>query len=264
MIKNLSIGRYIETNSFIHHLDPRTKLIGVIVFVTILMLSYTWQHYVFLSIYSFLMIFLTQIPIRFFLKGVKPLLKIIIFTAVLQALFTGGGTIYWQWGPFRLTEIGLRSAGNIFIRFSLIVILTSIVGLSTKPFDLTAGVENLLYPFKLVGFAVSDLALMMMIALRFIPTLFDEANRLKNAQEARGMQFDGGNFMQRIRKFLPLFVPIFIHSFYRAQELANVLDVRCYVGSAKRTSFKLLKLTFNDFIFVSSLGVLWILFFIKK
>ena len=153
MIKNLSIGRYIETNSPIHQLDPRTKLLGLIVFVTLLMKASIWQHYMALLLYIFLMIFLTRIPVLMFLKGVRPLLRIIIFTALLQTLFSTRGTIYWQWGPFSVSEDGLRSAGEIFIRFSLVIIITSIVGLSTKPLDLTAGIEKLLFPFKLVGFA---------------------------------------------------------------------------------------------------------------
>lgn len=256
MVKNLSVGRYIETNSVIHRLDPRTKLLSVILVVTILMMAEHWRHYVFLTVYIFMVIFLTQIPVRIFLKGIRPLLRIIIFTATLQVFFLGGGNIYFQWGPFTISEYGLRSAGLVFIRFSLVIMITSAVGLSTKPLDLTAGIEKLLSPFKLIGFAVHDLAFMMSIALRFIPTLFDEGNRLKKAQESRGMQFDDGSFWERMKKFLPLFIPIFIGSFYRAQELADALDVRGYVGSAKRTSYQVMRFTFKDFIFAGSCGAL--------
>lgn len=262
MVKNLSVGRYIETNSVIHQLDPRTKLLSVIIFVTILMMATAWEHYVALTLYTFLMIFLTRIPVLIFLKGIRPLLKIISFTALLQVLFSGGGSIYWQWGSFTISEFGLRGAGVVFIRFSLVIVMTSVIGLSTAPLDLTAGVEKLFSPLRLIGFAVQDLAFMMSIALRFIPTLFDEGNRLKKAQESRGMQFDEGNFFERMRKFLPLFIPVFVGSFYRAQELANALDVRGYVGSAKRTKFKVMKLSFKDFIFAGSLGTLLVVYFI--
>ena len=262
MVKNLSVGRYMETNSVIHQLDPRVKLLGGIAFVSILMMASLWHHYVALVFYSFLMIFLTKIPMGIFLKGIRPLLRIIIFTALLQAFFSRGGIIYWQWGPFTVSEFGLRSAGIVFIRFSLVIIMTSVIGLSTKPLDLAAGIEKLLTPFKVVGLAVQDLALMMSIALRFIPTLLDEGDKLKRAQESRGMQFDEGNFFKRMRKFLPLFVPIFIGSFHRAQELANALDVRGYVGSAKRTKFKIMRLSVKDLIFMASLGMLVIIYVI--
>ena len=262
MVKNLSIGRYIETNSVIHQLDPRTKLLGAIVFVTLLMMATNWQHYIVLTSYTFLMIFLTRIPVLTFLKGIRPLLRIIIFTALLQVLFSGSGTIYWRWGPFTISEFGLRGAWIVFIRFSLVIMITSVIGLSTKPLDLSAGVEQLLRPFKVIGFAVQDLALMLSIALRFIPTLFDEGERLKKAQESRGMLFSEGHFFQRMKKLLALSIPMFVGSFYRAQEMANVLDTRGYVGSAKRTRFKTMKLSSKDFVFASSLGILFILCFV--
>ena len=262
MVKNLSVGRYIETNSFIHKLDSRSKILGTIVFVTLLMRADLWQHYIALTFYTFFLIFLTRIPVRIFLKGIRPLLRIIIFTALLQALFSGSGVIYWQWGPFTISEIGLRSAGVIFIRFSLVIMMTSVIGISTKPLDLTAGACKLLSPLKLIGFKVQDLAFMTSVALRFIPTLFDESNKLKNAQESRGMLFYQGNFFERMQKLLPLFIPIFIRSFYRAQELANALDVRGYTSSAKRTNFKIMQPSFKDFIFAGSLGILLIIYFI--
>lgn len=262
MFKNLSVGRYIETHSLIHQLDPRTKLLSAIIFVTLLMMTSTWQQYVALIMYTFLMIFLTRISVLLFLKGIRPLLRIIVFTAILQALFSGGGTTYWQWGPLIISELGLRGAGTVFIRFSLVIMMTSVIGLSTKPLEMTSGIEKLLFPFRFLGLAVQDLAFMMSIALRFIPTLFDEGNRLKKAQESRGMQFDEGHFFDRMSKFLPLFIPIFIGSFYRAQELAHALDVRGYVSSAKRTKFKTMKLGVIDFIFIGSSSILWMVYLI--
>lgn len=262
MVGNLSVGRYIETNSPIHKLDARTKLLSIAVFVTLLLMAEGWQHYVALILYTLLMIVLTRIPILTFLKGIRPLLRIIIFTSGVQVLFSGGGAVYWQWGPFTLSESGLKGAVVVLIRFSLIVMMTSVIGLSTKPLDLTAGIEKLFVPFKCMGFAVQDLAFMMSIALRFIPTLFDEGQRLKKAQESRGMQFDEGTFSQRMRKFLPLFIPIFVGSFYRALELANALDVRGYVSSEKRTTFNVMKFGFKDLIFVGGLGTLLLVYFI--
>lgn len=259
MVENLSIGRYIETNSPIHQLDPRAKLLGVVVFVTVLLMASTWQQYLILTGYTLLLVLLTKIPLTTFLKGIRPILRIIIFTALLQVLFSGGGTIYWQWGPFTISLLGIQSAGIILMRFSLIVVMTSIIGLSTKPLDLTVGIEKLLIPFKIIGFAVQDLALMLSIALRFVPTLFEEGNRLKRAQESRGMIFDEGHFLKRMQKLLPLFIPIFVGSFYRAQELSQALDVRGYIGSAKRTKFKTMRLGRRDCFFSGSLVMLTLL-----
>jgi len=237
MVKNLTMGRYIKTNSWIHNVDARLKLIGLIVFITLLMTSSNAWQYAILICYSFLMILLTKIPITTFIKGIKPLLKIIIFTAFLQFLFSGGGVIYFELGPIVISQVGIRNGFNIFIRFSLIILITSVTGLSTKPFDLTKAVEKLLKPLKKIGVHAQSFALVMSIALRFIPTLFDETHRLKKAQEARGMQFDEGNLVERMRKFLPLLVPIFTQSFFRASELAATLDVRGYISQNSRTQF---------------------------
>jgi len=256
MAKNLIIGRYIKTQSLIHQLDPRTKLISIIIFITLLMRSTSWQQYLILVAYTYLAMFLTRIPILIFLKGIRPLLRIIIITAGLQIFLTSGVNNYWQFGPIIISEVGVWQAGTIFIRFTLIILMTSVIGLSTKPLELTAGIAKLLFPLKILGLAVADFALMMAIALRFIPTLFEEARRLKAAQEARGMQFDEGNFLVRMRKVIPLLVPIFVGSFYRAQELANALDVRGYVGAAKKTQFNQLKFTINDLSCFLILGVI--------
>ncbi|MCL1989447.1 MAG: energy-coupling factor transporter transmembrane protein EcfT [Defluviitaleaceae bacterium] len=263
MFKDLSIGRYIETNSIIHQTDPRLKLLGILFFVTLLLIASTWQHYVVLTVYTCSMMLLTRIPLLTFFKGIRPLLKMIIFTAVFQVFFSRGSVLYWQWGPFNVSEVGLRNAGIVLVRFSLMVMMTSVIGLSTKPLDLTAGIERLLSPFKHIGFSIQDWALIISVALRFIPTLFEEGSRLKKAQASRGMHFDEGGFFERMQKFLPLVVPLFVGSFYRAHALANALDVRGYVGSAKRTKFKEMTLSIKDGIFMASLGLLgfvWLMF----
>lgn len=250
MVKNLTIGRYIETNSVIHRLDPRIKLIGLMIFITGLMMSAHWLHYLVLIVYTFFMLYLTQIPIPIFIKGIRPLLKIILFTASLQILFSPSHENLWQWGPFSISYAGISHAIVIFLRFSLIILITSVVGLSTKPLDLTTGVKKLLSPLSKIFKTLHDLPLMLSISLRFIPTLFDEGYRLKKAQEARGMDFNEGHFLIRLKKFLPLCIPIFVASFYRAGELAAALDVRGYVSGKKRTAFKKMSLTVGDFAFL--------------
>lgn len=259
-MKNLSIGRYINTNSPIHHLDPRIKILGLITFVTLLIKASTWQHYLALASYTFLTILLCKIPVVIFLKSISSLLKIIIMSATIQLLFTNSGNIYHQWGPFVITDLGLVSAGGVAIRFSLILMMSSVIGLSTKPLDLSAGIEKLLLPLEIFGFKIQALALMVSIALRFVPTLFDEVLRLKKAQESRGLIFESGHFLQRMKKLLPLFIPVFAASFYRAKELADAIDARGYAQTAKRSRFKIMKICYKNAIFAGSVGILVLIF----
>jgi len=256
MVNNLSIGRYINIRSTIHELDARIKLISLIVLITLLTHANTWQQYVALTSFTFLIIFLTRIPIMIFFKGIRHLLKIIIFTTILQLLFNGSGNSYFQWGFLNISEGGIIGAGIIFMRFVLILMIASAIGLSTKPFDLTAGLRYFLTPLERVGLQIQDFAFMMSISLRFIPTLFEEAQRLKKAQESRGVQFDEGGFIKRMRKLIPLMIPAMIGSFYRAQELADAVDARGYAGTIKRTTYKRMKFKINDLCFMLGLSIL--------
>lgn len=260
MSKKITIGRYIETHSIIHKLNSSIKLIWMILFIAILMTSNTWHEYLILTLVVLILITLTKIPLLIFLKGIKPLLKIIIFTAVLQLFFTTTGPILLEFSFVTITINGVRNAFIIFIRFSLVLMLTSVVGLSTKPMDLTTGVELLLSPLKLIGVKIQELALILAISLRFIPTLQDEGMRLKLAQESRGIQFDEGNFIEKIKKVIPLILPIFIGSFYRAHEMANALDVRGYTSEKNRTKYKKFSFSYKDLLFISTIVLIMFIF----
>jgi energy-coupling factor transport system permease protein len=246
MFKDITIGQYIPGNSLIHRLDPRTKIISSIVFIVVLFLAEAFWDYILLAGFTVLLILLSQVPIKFVLKGIRPLLLIIIFTLVLHA-FLNTGTVIWKWGPFTLTYEGIRLGLLMAARLILLVIATSLLTLTTSPIALTDGIERLLNPFRKIGVPAHELAMMMTIALRFIPTLLEEAEKIMKAQMARGADFESGNLIQRGKNMIPLLVPLFINAFRRADELAMAMEARCYRGGEKRTRMKQLKVTSLDY-----------------
>jgi len=246
------IGRYMPGNSIVHRLDARVKLATGFYFIGVLMLVNHYQAYFILALYSLILVRLTGISLRFFLKGIKPLLQIIIFTVVLQLLFSRGGVVYFEFGPFVITRNGLLNGASVFFRFTLTTIMSTVISLTTRPIDLTDGIEFLLTPLKLLKISVQDIAIMLSIALRFIPTLIDEAARIMKAQQSRGVEFGEGNIFQQMRLLIPVFLPLFIGSFYRAEELANALDVRGYQGNKKRTKYRMQKWHSRDTLYLLS------------
>ncbi|HHV71046.1 MAG TPA: energy-coupling factor transporter transmembrane protein EcfT [Clostridia bacterium] len=246
MIKDITIGQFIPGNSLIHRLDPRTKIISSIIYIIILFLAESFWEYLFLGLFTLSMIIISQVPLKFVLKGIKPLLLIIIFTLVLHA-FLNTGTVIWEWGPFALTYEGIRLGLIMAFRLILLVVATSLLTLTTSPIALTDGIERLLSPFRRFGVPAHELAMMMTIALRFIPTLLEETEKIMKAQMARGADFESGNLIQRGKNMIPLLVPLFINAFRRADELAMAMEARCYRGGDNRTRMKQLKITSLDY-----------------
>ena len=246
------IGRYIPGNSIIHRLDSRAKLATGFYFIGLVMLANNWQTYLIFTLYTFIIIKLTGISLRIFLRGIKPLLNLIIFTVVLQLLFARGGAVYFELGPLVITSNGVLRGMAVFFRFTLTICMSTVVSLTTRPIDLTDAIESLLAPLKLFKVSVQDIALMLSIALRFIPTLMDEASRIMKAQQSRGVEFGEGNIFEQMRKLIPVFLPLFVGSFYRAEELANALDVRGYQGNRKRTKLRIQKWHGRDTVFLLS------------
>ena len=258
------MGRYVPGNSIVHRLDSRAKLITGFYFIVLLMMAMTWQAYLALTIFTFIMIKLTGIPFLFFIKGVKPLLQLIVFTVVLQLIFSRGGPIYFQLGPLAITRNGIFGGMAVFFRFVLTILMSTVVSLTTRPIDLTDGIEFLLSPLKIFKVSVQDIALMLTIALRFIPTLMDEANRIMKAQQSRGVEFGEGNIFEQMKKIVPIFLPLFTSSFYRAEEMANALDVRGYQGNKKRTKLRIQKWKIKDTAFLLSYFCLTAIIFIVQ
>ena len=246
MMNKLIFGRYIPGDSLIHRLDPRAKLIASFYFIGIIFLANNWQSYLFLGAFTMFAVFLSKINLNFFLKGVRPLIWLIIFTVALQMLFTRGGTLYWSWGVFSLSSYGIQNGLFIFCRFVLIIFMSTLLTLTTPPLSMSDAIESLLNPLKRFHLPVHEIALMLSIALRFVPTLMDETEKIMNAQRARGVDFSDGNLIQKVKAIVPLLIPLFVSSFNRAEDLATAMEARGYRGGEGRSKYRKLKWASQD------------------
>ena len=229
MLKDITLGQYFPGNSFIHRLDAMIKLILSAVYLVIIFLIKNFYGYGLLAAFTLFTIIISTVPLKFVLKGIKPLLWFIIFTAILN-LFMTGGTVIWQFGFLKLTKEGISFAVFMILRIVFLVLGTSLLTYTTSPIALTDGIERLLTPFGKMGLPTHELAMMMSIALRFIPTLLEETDKIMKAQMARGADFQSGNLIKRAKALIPLLVPLFISAFRRADELAIAMECRCYRG----------------------------------
>lgn len=246
MIKDITIGQYLPGDSFIHKLDPRVKILLSFVYIIVLFVVNNFYGYIFVTVFTLLTILVAKVPFKYLFKGIKPIIWIIIFTGVLNAVLTPGNVIY-ALGPIKITDKGLYLSGFMVLRLIFLILGTSLLTLTTSPIALTDGIERLLNPLKKIGVPAHELAMMMTIALRFIPTLLDETDKIMKAQMARGADFESGNIINRAKNLVPILVPLFISSFRRADELAMAMEARCYHGGEGRTRLKVLKLTGKDF-----------------
>ena len=265
MMDKLIFGRYIPGDSIIHKLDPRAKLMGSMYFIGIIFLANNWQTYTLLLLFTMLVIYLSKIKLSFFINGVKPLIWLILFTVILQVLFTGGGTVYFSWGPITVSQEGLLNGVYIFCRFVLIIFMSTLLTLTTMPLSLTDAIEFLLRPLLAIKVPVYEIALMLSIALRFVPTLMDETEKIMNAQRARGVDFGEGNVFQQMKAIVPLLIPLFVSSFNRAEELATAMEARGYQGGEGRSKYRLLKWETRDTFVIVTYALLTVgLVFIRK
>ncbi|PRR80521.1 Energy-coupling factor transporter transmembrane protein EcfT [Clostridium liquoris] len=248
MIKDITLGQYIPGDSFVHKLDPRIKILISLIFIIDLFIINNFIGYIFIILFTATAIIVSKVPLKFIYKGLKPIFVLIIITAILNIFMTSGGRIIYQGKFITIYEEGLRLAIFMVIRLVFLIIGTSLLTLTTSPIELTDGIEKLLNPLRRIGVPAHELAMMMTIALRFIPTLMDETDKIMKAQMARGADFESGNIIQRAKSLIPLLVPLFISSFRRADELAMAMEARCYRGGEGRTRMKQLKLTSRDLI----------------
>lgn len=264
MGKNLILGRYIPIESPIHRLDPRAKMLATVLYLIIVFFANNWLTYLILFLFVAAGITLSNIPWGYFLRGVRPLLGLILFTVALQVLFTPGQTTLFSWGILEVSREGLINGVFIFFRFVLIIFMSTLLTLTTEPIALTDAIEFYLSPFSKLGFPSHEIALMLSIALRFVPTLLDETEKIMNAQRARGMDFSEGNLLDRMKNVVPLLVPLFISSFDRALDLATAMEARGYRGGENRTRYRILKWNRRDTYLIGSFIVLYILIFILR
>jgi energy-coupling factor transport system permease protein len=246
MIKDITIGQYIPGDSFIHKLDPRVKIMLSLFFIIDLFILNNFWGYIFVVAIIGAIIVISKLPFSYIYKGLKPIFVLLLITALLNVLMTRDGNMIFELGFIKIYDVGLRTAGFMILRLVFLIVGTSILTLTTSPIELTDGIEKLLNPFKKIGVPAHELAMMMTIALRFIPTLMDETDKIMKAQMARGADFDGKNLFAKAKSLIPLLVPLFISSFRRADELAMAMEARCYKGGDGRTRMKVLKLTAND------------------
>ncbi len=245
-MRDLTIGQYIPGNSVVHRLDPRTKIIITLAYMVILFVLNNFQGYIFPVVFILFTMILSKISLRYIMKGLRPLFFIIALTFVLNSFMIKGRVIY-EIGPLDITYEGLSQGAFMAIRLILLIIGTSLLTLTTSPISLTDGIERLMSPFKRFGVPAHELAMMMTIALRFIPTLLEETDKIMKAQMARGADFESGNIINRAKNLVPLLVPLFISAFRRADDLAMAMESRCYRGGENRTRMKELKMTALDF-----------------
>jgi len=245
MLKDITIGQHYPTGSPIHRLDPRTKIIGTFVFMAGLFMIRDFIAYLVVVTLLLVVIGVSKVPLRYVLKGLRPLMVLIMVTFLINLLMTRG-TVFFQLGPVSMTWEGLRQGVFMAMRLIFLIVGTSMLTLTTSPITLTDGIEHLLNPLKKVGVPAHELAMMMTIALRFIPTLLEETDKIMKAQMARGADFESGNLIHRAQSLVPLLVPLFISSFRRADDLAMAMEARCYRGGENRTRMKALKWQWAD------------------
>ena len=248
MLKDITIGQYFPVKSPVHSLDPRYKILIMTIFIVSLFFIKSFWPYLFVFAWLFLTIVAAKIPVNMVLKGLKPLRLILIFTFIMNLFFIPGEEIF-RWGFLSISREGLVQAIFMAIRLVLLVVGTSLLTLTTSPLALTEGIEKLMSPLKRVGFPAHAIAMMITIALRFIPTLIDEADKIMKAQMARGADFESGNVLNRAKNLVPLLVPLILNALRRAEELATAMESRCYRGDEHRTKLNPLCITGKDHLY---------------
>ena len=264
MLQDITIGQYIPGESFTHKLDPRTKIIISILFIVSLFVINKFAGYILVVAFLGAAIINSKIPLKFILKGLKPILFLVVITGILNIFMIKGteSTLVYQLGFLKIYKEGLSTAAFMALRLIFLIVGTSLLTLTTSPIELTDGIERLLRP---IGKTLAhELAMMMTIALRFIPTLMEETDKIMKAQKARGADFDSGNIIQKAKNLIPILVPLFISSFRRADELAMAMEARCYRGGAGRTRMKELKYSYRDAVAYGIFAILFVASFVIR
>ena len=247
MIRDITIGQYYPAESPIHKMDARLKLAITFIFIVSLFIVNSFVGYAFVIACMALVIKTSKVPLKFMLKGLKSIMIIILFTVFINLFLTRGETVLLHVGFITVTLEGVLLAAKMCIRLVLLIVGSSILTLTTTPIQLTDAIEYILKPFKKIGVPAHEIAMMMTIALRFIPTLLDETDKIMKAQQARGADFDTGNLVQKAKALIPILVPLFISAFRRAEELALAMEARCYRGDENRTRMNVMKMKGSDY-----------------
>ncbi|MTV81920.1 energy-coupling factor transporter transmembrane component T family protein [Secundilactobacillus folii] len=234
-------GRFIPGNSWVHRMDPRAKLVLCFLYIAVVFFANDFWTYLVMTLLLLVSVFATKIPLGVFIRGLMPLFWLMIFTVLIQVFFGVGGHVYWHWGWLVLSQNGINSAGLILMRFVLIILISTILTFATQPLEIADGIESLLSPLRKLHFPVATLALMLSLALRFVPTLMDEAEKIMNAQRSRGVDFGEGGLRQRIKTIVPILIPLFVNAFNRAIDISTAMEARGYQDGENRTKYRQLK-----------------------
>lgn len=250
MIKDITLGQFFPGNSVIHKIDPRVKILLIIAYIVFLFVANNFVSLGFMVLVTVAIVLLTKIPVKMYFKGLKAIMFIILFTSVLN-MFYGSGEPIWQWGFLKITLNGISNAVFISIRIVALIFISCVLTYTTSPTDLTDALERLMKPLTVFHIKVHEIVMMMTIALRFVPTLLEETDKIMNAQKARGANMDSGGLIKRVKAMMPVLVPLLVSSFNRAYELAVAMECRCYRGGAGRTRMKVLKAETKDAVAVA-------------
>lgn len=262
MIKDITLGQYLPGNSPVHRLDPRTKILIVFAYIALVFSVKNVVGYVLSTLFPVVVCIISKIPLKMIVKSLKPLLVFIVFTALINLFMTKGEIVFSFW-VFNITKEGIVLTVKMALRLILLVAGTSLLTYTTSPIVLTDGIEKLLAPLSKIGVPAHEIAMMMTIALRFIPTIIDETDKIMKAQSARGSDFESGNLFRRAKALVPILVPLFISAFKRADDLAVAMECRCYHGGKNRTKLKTIKMTGLDlaaillFVALFAAGMIW-------
>ena len=248
MIRDITIGQYYPANSRIHSLDPRVKIVGTLLYLISLFTFKSIIGYVLATAFLFACVKLSKVPFKFMVRGLKPIILLLMITVTFNLFLTPGGAVLLQIGPLKVTEQGLNTAVYMALRLIYLIMGSSLMTLTTTPNSLTDGLEKLLYPLNRIKVPVHEIAMMMSIALRFIPILLEETDKIMKAQIARGADLENGNLIQKAKAMIPILVPLFVSSFRRANDLAMAMEARCYRGGVGRTKMKPLVYQKKDYI----------------
>lgn len=252
MVRDVTLGQYLPGKSLVHKLDPRGKIVILIAFVVLIFCTFNYIALALTAAVVAAVILSSGVPFKMYLKSLKVIIIIVLITSVLN-LFYGTGDPIWQWGFLKLTWDGINRAVFVTVRIICLILITSCLTFTTSPTDLTDAIERLMKPLKVFHIKVHEIAMMMSIALRFIPTLLEETDKIMQAQKARGADMESGNFIQRIKALIPVLIPLFVSAFRRAYDLAMAMECRCYQGGEGRTRMKSLHMHRRDYLCIGAM-----------
>ena len=261
---NMILGRYIPGNSIVHRLDPRSKLVAMILLIMIIFWANNPITNLILFVVTGIFVALSEVPLSFYIKGLRSMFFLIAFTTLFQLFFISGGDVLFEMGFFKITSHGIEQAGIIFCRFVLIIFFSTLLTLTTMPLSLATAVESLLGPLKRFKVPVHEIGLMLSMSLRFVPTLMDDTIRIMNAQKARGVDFGEGNIIQKVKAMIPILIPLFATSLKRADSLATAMEARGYQGGNGRSQYRQLNWMNKDSVALLLVCVLGLILFLLK